>query len=128
MLCQRIKEVSPKIIDQIQGAFIKESELLYNVLICQDVTRGYQRKSISLRYIMKIDLQKAFNSVHWGFLQEMLTTLKFLLQFIKWVMACVTSVHFSIHINRQESEAFEGRKGLRKGNPLSPLLFVISME
>ena len=67
LLCMTLKEVLPSIIDQSQGAFIKGRELLYNVLICQDIVRGYQRKHISPGCIHKIDLQKAFDSVYWGF-------------------------------------------------------------
>jgi len=37
LLCQMIKDVLPYLIDPSQGAFIKGRELLYNVLICQDI-------------------------------------------------------------------------------------------
>ena len=60
LLCQRIKEVLPSLINPSQGAFVKGRELLYNVLICQDIPRSYQRQSISPRCILKVDLQKAF--------------------------------------------------------------------
>jgi len=80
--------------------------LLYNVHNCQDIAKGYQRKSISPRCLLKIDLEKAFDSVHWGFAQEMLTALRFPLQFNKWIMTCVTLVQFTIHINGPESEPF----------------------
>jgi len=63
-ICKIIKEVLPSLIDQSQGAFVKERKLLYNVLICQDVARGYQGKNISPRCLLKIDLQKAFDSIH----------------------------------------------------------------
>ena len=47
----------------------------------------------------------------------MLTALKFPLQFTKRMMACVTSVQFTIHMNRHESEPFKGGKGFKVGRP-----------
>ena len=67
--------------------FVKDQELLFNVLICQDIVRGYARKGISPRCIMKIDLHKAFHLVYWPFIRELLNHLKFLTQFVKWIMA-----------------------------------------
>jgi len=49
LLCQRIKEVLPSLINKCQGAFVKEREILYNVRICQDIARGYQRLDASSR-------------------------------------------------------------------------------
>lgn len=48
--------------------------------------------------------------------------------FVKWIMACVSSVYFTIHMNGSESQKIEGGRGLRQGDPLSPILFVIVME
>ena len=43
-------------------------------------------------------------------------------------MACVTNATSYIQLNGQLHEAIEGKQGLRQGDPLSPLLFVLHME
>jgi len=64
LLRSRLKEVLAHLIQQQQDAFVKGRELLFNVLTCQDIVQGYTRRGISPRCIMKIDLHKAFDSVH----------------------------------------------------------------
>ncbi|KAJ8445791.1 hypothetical protein Cgig2_027872 [Carnegiea gigantea] len=128
LLCSRLKNILPGIISQSQSAFIKQREILYNIMICQDIVRGYHRKHTTPRCILKVDLHKAFDSIHWDFLKEMLIALKFPKRFITWVLSCVTNVDFSIHLNGQISGEFMGGLGLRQGDPLSPLLSTISME
>ena len=126
--CQWIKHILPHIIHPSQGASVRGRELLYNVLICQDLARGYQRQNISPKCLLKIDIQKAFDSVHWGFVAEMLNALRFPKIFIPWIMAYVSSVSFSVHIYGQTAGKFLGGKRLKQGDPLSPLLFVITVE
>ena len=128
LLCIRLKEVLPHRIDAGQGAFVKGRELLYNVMLCQDLARGYSRKHNSPCCIMKIGIHKAFDSVHWAFLKELLNSLKFPPLFTQWIMTCITSVQFSININGQQGPFFKGKRGLKRGDPLSPLLFVLAME
>ena len=77
LLCSRMKEVLPSLINEGQGAFVPGRQLLFNVLICQDVTRGYTRKHTTPSCFMKVDLHKAFDSVHWVFLQDLLQALNF---------------------------------------------------
>lgn len=77
---------------------------------------------------MKIDLRKAYDSVSWDFLGEMMEFMKFLECFKRWIMTCVTNPAYSIMLNGSLHGYIKGKKGLRQGDPLSPLLFTICME
>ncbi|XP_062100441.1 uncharacterized protein LOC133806344 [Humulus lupulus] len=83
MLCGRLAAVLPSLINQNQGAFIKHRSLAYNVLIFQDLIKGYNRKNSSPLCAMKIDLSKAYDSIDWDFLENLLNALCFPSRFIR---------------------------------------------
>ncbi|XP_074320182.1 uncharacterized protein LOC141656980 [Silene latifolia] len=58
----------------------------------------------------------------------MLRVLGFPPQFITWVQGCITGTWYSLKINDGLSGFFQGKSGIRQEDPLSPSLFVLSME
>ena len=113
------------LLTKTQGAFMRRTELSFNMLLCQELARGYSRKHISFICIMKIDLKKAYDSMHWGFLREMLTCLHFPETFIARIMASITTTTFTISMSVDDFGYFEGGRGLRQGDSLPRLLFVL---
>lgn len=63
VLCVRLQEVLPLLVDENQTTFIEGRSILHNVLIGQELLRLYNKKSASLRILMKIDTKKAYDSV-----------------------------------------------------------------
>ncbi|GFY90990.1 hypothetical protein Acr_07g0011860 [Actinidia rufa] len=59
--------------------------------------------------------KQAFDSVVWEFIQDMLHAMSFLLAFIEWIMACITSTSYSIAFNGSFHGFFRGKRGLRQG-------------
>lgn len=66
--------------------------------------------------------------MEWSFLHDMLIALNFPPHLIKVIMVCLSSTHYSIMLNGKPSDTIYPRRGLRQGDPMSPLLFVIGME
>lgn len=46
----------------------------------------------------------------------------------RWIYFCISTVKFSILVNRSPVEFFSSQKGLRQGDPLSCFLFLLAME
>ncbi|XP_062103841.1 uncharacterized protein LOC133814956 [Humulus lupulus] len=75
-----------------------------------------------------MDLSKAYDSIDWYFLEDLLKAYYFPSHFIHWIMVCLKGVSYSLLLNGRLHGGFSGKKGLRQGDPISPLLFVLVME
>lgn len=78
--------------------------------------------------LCKLDIQKAYDHVNWGFLLYMLRRCSFGDKWCKWIQFCISTVSSSVLVNGTSEGYFRSSRGLRQGDPLSPLLFVIVME
>ncbi|XP_015159339.1 uncharacterized protein [Solanum tuberosum] len=95
LICSRLKIVVSHIVAKNQSAFVQGRSMMHNLLICHDLLRHYNRKNVSPRSFMKIDLRKAYDMVSWEFIEEVLGGFGFPEQSIKWIMLGVTTTIFS---------------------------------
>ena len=78
--------------------------------------------------VCKLDIEKAYDHVNWEALFYLLDWTGLWLKWRGWIKACVTFVHFSTLVIGSHESFFGSSRGLRQGDPLSPLLFLLIME
>jgi hypothetical protein len=77
---------------------------------------------------LKLDFEKAYDRVNWSFLREVLIRKGFDPSWIHRVMGLVKGGQTAININREAGNFFRNGRGVRQGDPLSPLLFDYIVE
>lgn len=101
---------------------------MHNILICQDLIKRYTPSQKSPSCLLKLDVRKAYDTVEWEFLEEMLQQMRFPPQFIHLIMVCVTSPRYALIIYGTPTKLICLKRGLRQGDLLSLLLFTLCIE
>jgi len=127
VLSLRMKEVMSDVIDDCQSAFLSNRGLLDSVVMANEVLEECTRNQRS-GVCFKVDFEKAYDSVRWSFLFDMLRRLGFHEKWILWVKGYLALSSVSVLVNGSPMEEFRPCRGLRPGDPLAPFLFLVVAE
>ena len=127
VLANRIKRVLDKVISKSQNAFVEGRQILDAVLIANEIVDSSLRKK-ECGLICKLDIEKAYDTISWEFLLQVMGKMGFEGRWLNWIKWCISTASFSILVNGSPAGFFPSSRGLRQGDPLSPYLFVIGME
>ena len=124
VLASRLSNVMNSIISISQLAFLKGRHLVDGVLIINEVVDLAKRENQEC-LIFKVDFEKAYDSVDWGFLEYMMRRVGMEEKCVRWMRACVFGGHMSILVNGNPTEEINVYRGLKQGDPLAPFLFLL---
>ncbi|XP_016164225.1 uncharacterized protein LOC107606708 [Arachis ipaensis] len=129
VVVERLRPFLQDIIGPLRGGFIPGRGTPDNIIVAQEVLH-FMKKTKSKKGVLafKIDLEKAYDSVSWEFLEQSLLMFGFPGTIVSLIMKCVKSSSLSLMWNDNRLDGFQPKRGLRQGDLMSPYLFVICME
>ncbi|XP_025653400.1 uncharacterized protein [Arachis hypogaea] len=115
VLVNRLRPHLKEIIGPLQGGFIPGRGTPDNIIVAQEVLHFMKKtKSKKGTLAFKIDLEKAYDRVDWGFLKQTLVSFDFPPPTVNLIMRCVTASSPSILWNGDRLNSFTPSRGLRK--------------
>ncbi|GJT33965.1 RNA-directed DNA polymerase, eukaryota [Tanacetum coccineum] len=127
LLSNRLVMVLGDIVSDVQTAFVKDRQILDGPFILNELIQWCKVKK-KHSFLFKIDFEKAYDSVRWDYLDDILKKFGFGEKWRGWIQECLHSSWGSVIVNGSPTEEFRFFKGLKQGDPLSPFIFILVME
>ena len=126
-LASRLSGVLDDVLHHDQRGFIRGRYIGDNVMEIYSLVANAQVEDEEGMLIL-LDIEKAFDSVSWGFLHKVMETFGFPASFRKWIQIIYQDKEIRILNNGHASESIFPTNGVAQGCGISPLLFILTIE
>ncbi|XP_022040184.1 uncharacterized protein LOC110942726 [Helianthus annuus] len=105
-----MKGILEKTISGTQSAFLKGRFILDGPLLINE-TIGWLKNMGKRAFLLKLDFEKAYDNVNWGFLLSSLDNMGFPGRWCSWVKGILESAHSAVLVNGSPTFEFQCEKG-----------------
>ncbi|GJY57327.1 RNA-directed DNA polymerase, eukaryota, reverse transcriptase zinc-binding domain protein [Tanacetum coccineum] len=127
LLVNRLVVVLGSLVNEVQSAFVADRQILDGPFILNEIFQWCKSKK-KQSLVFKVDFEKAYDSVRWDYLDDILRKFGFGDKWRVWIQNCLRSSRGSVIVNGSPTEEFQFYKGLKQGDSLSSFLFILVME
>ncbi|KAK9941648.1 hypothetical protein M0R45_007349 [Rubus argutus] len=128
ILADRLSYVAARIISPNQSAFLKGRSIIDPIILTSECMNLLDRSCRGGNIAIKLDISKAFDTLDWDFLLRVLRSFGFDPVFVNWIHNVLRSAYISISVNGRSCGFFNCSRGVRQGDPLSPILLCLAEE
>nr|GEU31507.1 putative RNA-directed DNA polymerase, eukaryota, reverse transcriptase zinc-binding domain protein [Tanacetum cinerariifolium] len=127
IMANRLATVISDIVSNTQSAFVSGRQILNGPFIINEILDWCKRKCKKVMF-SKVDFAKAYDSVRWDYLIDVLMAFGFGSKWCQWIQGTFCFAKASILVNGSPINEFQFHRGLKQGDPLALLLFILVME
>ncbi|KAL9687628.1 hypothetical protein QQ045_032033 [Rhodiola kirilowii] len=128
ILNNRLKSVLGSIISPEQAGFLEGRNIQDSIAMAHDLVRDINHKIYGGNVLIKLDMSKAYDRLSWSFLLKMMRAFGFSKVWCDLIYRNISNCWYSVIWEGSPFGFFKSNRGVRQGDPLSPSLFILSME